>query len=169
MTSLLKAADHLQIIGLTQTRRSPVNFLPSVINTSGTPTGLTEPVIVPSGTGTPTNLTGVGIAEAQQVYSKKARILEQNKNTISAIATSSNSSTIINNGNASSTNFRDNRDYEMTVERDRDRIEEQQSPLVKINTIPFTESNCYTWRKLIGRAPTYKYWACDVEINWCYL
>jgi hypothetical protein len=142
MTSLLKAADHLQIIGLTQTRRSPVNFIPTVISTSGTPTGISEPSPVQPGN------NGIGISgggsssgggggggsggEAQQVYSKKARILEQNKNAVAAITTLNHSSTTIsNNGSgSSSSNFRDNRerDYEMSVERER--LEEQQSPLV---------------------------------------
>jgi hypothetical protein len=101
MNTLLKAADHLQIIGLTQTRRSPINFVPSIVPV------VSIPVEPPSG-------------EPAQVYSKKAWILDKNK-------TATNTTTTPTSATSSSTSFRDHRDYEMDVEHGGPL--EQKSPL----------------------------------------
>jgi hypothetical protein len=113
MTTLLKAAEHLQILGLSQTRKSPINFPANVSSASIEPQ--------PSSSSQTVAAAAVTVTEPTPIYSKKARILDQTK----TVSTSSMSSSSTMSRSTTPSTFRE-REYE-TVDH---RATEQHSPLV---------------------------------------
>jgi len=132
MTNLLRAAEHLQIIGLTQTRRSPVNFGPTVLRTTTT---------TPTESPLPLSSSSSVCGESQpQGYSKKSRILEQNKvNTAivssssagNAVAAATNNNNVNPSSQAQARDFRTESSSRDMMGLERDPLGEQHSPLVR--------------------------------------